>query len=144
MRFTTPLRPDRWYTVTVPLNAYDAVLPAGHVLGLVLGQSDPEFTETDDRDATVRVDLGRSELILPVTGRAGLPTVDVAPSVVTAPPTRRPSGRPGTPAGALTAVSRDQEMARTVPARPQAGRDRVFIVRIRPVRRVFTALFEAP
>ncbi|SCF16110.1 dipeptidyl-peptidase IV Serine peptidase. MEROPS family S15 [Micromonospora coriariae] len=85
LRFRTPLRPDRWYTVTVPLNAYDAVLPAGHVLGLVLGQSDPEFTETDDRDATVRVDLGRSELILPLTGRAGLPTVDVAPRVVTAP-----------------------------------------------------------
>ncbi|MCG5469327.1 Xaa-Pro dipeptidyl-peptidase [Micromonospora sp. LAH09] len=85
LRFTTPLRPDRWYTVTVPLNAYDAVLPAGHVLGLVLGQSDPEFTETDDQDATVRVDLGRSELVLPVAGRAGLPAVDVAPPVVTAP-----------------------------------------------------------
>ncbi|GGO20050.1 Xaa-Pro dipeptidyl-peptidase [Micromonospora parathelypteridis] len=85
LRFSTPLLPDRWYSVTVPLNAYDAVLPAGHVLGLVLGQSDPEFTETDDQDATVRVDLGRSELILPVTGRAGLPAVDVAPPVVTAP-----------------------------------------------------------
>ncbi|WP_247662027.1 CocE/NonD family hydrolase C-terminal non-catalytic domain-containing protein [Micromonospora sp. U21] len=85
LRLSTPLRPDRWYTVTVPLNAYDAVLPAGHVLGLVLGQSDPEFTETDDRDATVRVDLGRSELILPLAGRAGLPAVDVAPRVVTAP-----------------------------------------------------------
>lgn len=71
--------------MTVPLNAYDAVLPAGHVLGLVLGQSDPDFTETDDQDATVRVDLGRSELILPVAGRAGLPAVDVAPPVVTAP-----------------------------------------------------------
>ncbi|WP_328417519.1 Xaa-Pro dipeptidyl-peptidase [Micromonospora sp. NBC_00389] len=85
LRFTTPLRPDRWYTVTVPLNAYDAVLPAGHVLGLVLGQSDPQFTETDDQDATVRVDLGRSELILPLAGRAGLPSVDVAPPVVTGP-----------------------------------------------------------
>lgn len=85
LRFSSPLLPDRWYTVTVPLNAYDAVLPAGHVLGLVLGQSDPEFTETNDRDATVRVDLGRSELILPAAGRVGLPAVDVAPSVVTAP-----------------------------------------------------------
>ncbi|MEV4497122.1 Xaa-Pro dipeptidyl-peptidase [Micromonospora arborensis] len=85
LRLRTPLLPDRWYTVTVPLNAYDAVLPAGHVLGLVLGQSDPEFTETDDRDATVRVDLGRSELILPIAGRAGLPAVDAAPPVRTAP-----------------------------------------------------------
>lgn len=88
LRFTTPLRPDVWYTVTVPLNAYDAVVPAGHVLGLVLGQSDPDFTEIDDRDATVRVDLGRSELVLPVTGRAELPSVAVAPSVVTAPAER--------------------------------------------------------
>jgi X-Pro dipeptidyl-peptidase len=85
LRFATPLRPDRWYEVTVPLNAYDAVLPAGHVLGLVLGQSDPEFTETDDRDATVRVDLGRSTLVLPVAGRADLPAAEVAPAVVTAP-----------------------------------------------------------
>ncbi|MDG4809669.1 Xaa-Pro dipeptidyl-peptidase [Micromonospora sp. WMMD1120] len=85
LRFTSPLLPDRWYTVTVPLNAYDAVLPAGHVLGLVLGQSDPEFTETDDRDATVRVDLGRSELTLPVTGRGGLPAVAAPPPVTTAP-----------------------------------------------------------
>ncbi|MEH1167698.1 Xaa-Pro dipeptidyl-peptidase [Micromonospora sp. CPCC 205539] len=86
LRFSTPLRPDRWYTVTVPLNAYDAVLPAGHVLGLVLGQSDPEFTETDDRNATVRVDLGRSELTLPLAGRAGLPPVAAVPPVVTVPP----------------------------------------------------------
>ncbi|MGC4879845.1 Xaa-Pro dipeptidyl-peptidase [Micromonospora sp. DT43] len=85
LRFTTPLRPDRWYVVTVPLSAYDTVVPAGHVLGLVLGQSDPEFTDSDDQDATVRVDLGRSHLILPVTGQAGLPAVDVAPSVHTAP-----------------------------------------------------------
>ncbi|MEU4337065.1 Xaa-Pro dipeptidyl-peptidase [Micromonospora lupini] len=85
LRLATPLRPDLWYTVTVPLSAYDAVVPAGHVLGLVLGQSDPEFTETDDQDATVRVDLGRSDLILPVTGQARLPAVDAAPSVHTAP-----------------------------------------------------------
>lgn len=85
LRFTSPLRPDRWYTVTVPLDAYDAVVPAGHVLGLVLGQSDPQFTETDDRDATVRVDLARSTLTLPVAGRATLPPVTVAPAVVTAP-----------------------------------------------------------
>ncbi|MGN9919986.1 Xaa-Pro dipeptidyl-peptidase [Micromonospora palomenae] len=85
LRFTSPLRPDRWYTVTLPLNAYDAVLPAGHVLGLVLAQSDPGFTETDDRDATVSVDLGGSTLTLPVTGRATLPSAPVAPDVVTAP-----------------------------------------------------------
>ncbi|MDP9795376.1 X-Pro dipeptidyl-peptidase [Catenuloplanes nepalensis] len=68
LRFTTPLAPGRWYDVTVPLNTYDVTVPAGHVLGLVLGQSDPQFTVTDDQNATVTVDAGRSTLTLPATG----------------------------------------------------------------------------
>ncbi|MEH1014436.1 Xaa-Pro dipeptidyl-peptidase [Micromonospora sp. CPCC 206060] len=83
LRFTSPLLPGRWYTVTVPLDAYDTVVPAGHVLGLVLGQSDAEYTNTDDRDATVRVDLAASALALPVAGPVGLPEVAVAPQVRT-------------------------------------------------------------
>jgi X-Pro dipeptidyl-peptidase len=85
LRFTTPLRPGRWYTVTVPISAYDVTLPAAHVLGLVLSQSDPEFDNAEDHDATVRVDLGRSTLTLPVTGRAALPPVTTPPTVTTAP-----------------------------------------------------------
>ncbi|HWS34983.1 MAG TPA: Xaa-Pro dipeptidyl-peptidase, partial [Actinoplanes sp.] len=34
LRFTTPLRPGRWYPVTVPLQATDQHIAAGHVLGL--------------------------------------------------------------------------------------------------------------
>jgi X-Pro dipeptidyl-peptidase len=83
LRFTTPLRPDRWYTVTVPLDAYEAVVPAGHVLGLVLGQSDPDYTVADDRDATVRLDLRDSALVLPLAGPGRLPPVGRAPAVST-------------------------------------------------------------
>jgi X-Pro dipeptidyl-peptidase len=86
LRFTTPLEPDRWYGVTVPLDAYDAIVPAGHVLGLVLGQSDPEYTVADDRDATVTVDVSRSALVLPVAGRLPLPHVATAPPVSTVEP----------------------------------------------------------
>ena len=85
LRFTTPLRPGRWYTVTVPVDAYDGVLPAGHVLALVLTQSDPEFDNAEDHDATVTVDLAASALNLPVTGPAALPTITTPPVVTTAP-----------------------------------------------------------
>jgi X-Pro dipeptidyl-peptidase len=97
LRFTTPLRPDRWYTVTVPIDAYDAVLPAGHVLGLVLTQSDPEFDNAEDHDATVKIDLGGSALSLPVTGRVSLPAITTAPTVTTAPVPAGPTARLATP-----------------------------------------------
>lgn len=58
-------------------------MPAGHVLGLVLGQSDPDFTNADDQDATVQVDLGASTVTLPVAGRVALPAATVAPLVRT-------------------------------------------------------------
>ncbi|MGA5302341.1 Xaa-Pro dipeptidyl-peptidase [Nucisporomicrobium flavum] len=80
LRFTTPLRPDRWYSIAVPLNAYDLTVPAGHTLGLILTQSDPEFTEAPNTGATVEVDLARSSLTLPVTGRAALKPSSAAPS----------------------------------------------------------------
>jgi X-Pro dipeptidyl-peptidase len=82
---TTPLSPDRWYTMTVPISATDTVLPAGHILGLILSQSDPEFDNAEDQDATVQIDLAGSALSLPVTGRATLPSIDKAPTVSTAP-----------------------------------------------------------
>ncbi len=80
----TPLRPDRWYTVNFDLNAHDAVLPAGRVLGLVLTLSDPQFTVPATTGATVQVDLGRSRLGLPVSlapGATALADVSVAPKV---------------------------------------------------------------
>jgi X-Pro dipeptidyl-peptidase len=88
LRLRTPLKPGRWYTVTVPPAAYDTVVPAGHVLGLVLGQSDPGYTTVDDTDATVDVDLAASVLTLPVTGRSTLPDPTRPPRVTTEPTTR--------------------------------------------------------
>jgi len=85
LRFTTPLRPGRWYTVTVPVSAYDVTVPAGHTLGLVLTQSDPEFTEAPNTGATVTVDLAASRLTLPVTGRATLAPAPADAKIVTAP-----------------------------------------------------------
>jgi X-Pro dipeptidyl-peptidase len=67
----------------VPISATDIVLPAGHVLGLILTQSDPEFDNAEDHDATVQIDLAGSALNLPITGRATLPSITTAPTVST-------------------------------------------------------------
>jgi X-Pro dipeptidyl-peptidase len=85
LRFTTPLRPGRWYTVTVPVSAYDVTVPAGHTLGLILTQSDPDFTEAPNTGATVTVDLAASRLALPVTGRATLTPAPAGIRITTAP-----------------------------------------------------------
>jgi X-Pro dipeptidyl-peptidase len=85
LRFSTPLRPGRWYTVTVPVNAYDVTVAAGHTLGLILTQSDPQFTEAPNTGATVTVDLAASRLTLPVTGRATLPPAPADAVITTAP-----------------------------------------------------------
>jgi X-Pro dipeptidyl-peptidase len=89
----TPLRPDRWYTVRVPLQAYETVLPAGHVLGLVLMQSDVDYASSDDpvnnplpsfTDATVDLNLAATTVTIPVAA-GGLPRPgSAAPTVTTA------------------------------------------------------------
>lgn len=75
---TTPLQPGRWYTVTVPLDDYEAIVAPGHTLGLVLTLTDEEFTSPQTTGATVHIRLGGSSLTLPVAG-PGLPS---APSTV--------------------------------------------------------------
>lgn len=85
----TPLVPGRWYTVTWRLNAHDAVLPRGRVLGLVVTLSDTQFTEPLTTGATVDIDLSRSRLGLPVSlapGATALPEVTTAPRVTTGAP----------------------------------------------------------
>jgi X-Pro dipeptidyl-peptidase len=97
LRATTPLQPGRWYDIDVPISATDAILPAGHTLGLILTQSDPEFDNAEDHDATVKIDLGGSALSLPVTGRVSLPAITTAPTVTTAPVPAGPTARLATP-----------------------------------------------
>ncbi|MFJ2865140.1 Xaa-Pro dipeptidyl-peptidase [Kitasatospora sp. NPDC087314] len=73
LRFRVPLQPGRWYSITVPMQATDQTVPAGHVLGLILQQSDFEYTTPATTGATVRLDLRGSYLTLPVVGGARLP-----------------------------------------------------------------------
>ena len=80
---TTPLAPDRWYPVTVPFQATDAVLPAGHVLGLVLTATDAVNEKPASTGATISVDLAGSHLDLPVGGTSGLPRDVSQPPAVT-------------------------------------------------------------
>ncbi len=82
LRFTTPLLPDRWYSVTVPLQATDQRIAAGHVLGLILQASDNEYSSPQSTGATIQLDTRRSRLTLPMTGhlpKAGNPVVTTAP-----------------------------------------------------------------
>ncbi|MFI6073540.1 Xaa-Pro dipeptidyl-peptidase [Actinoplanes sp. NPDC051343] len=95
LRFRTPLRPGTWYSIDVPMEATDQTVATGHVLGLILQQSDEDYSSPDPSGATVRLDLRGSSLTLPLTGRAGLPPAAAAPTVTTAPPAfapRRPHG----------------------------------------------------
>jgi X-Pro dipeptidyl-peptidase len=93
LRFRVPLRPDRWYTIKVPMQATDQIVRAGHVLGLVLQQSDLEYTTPATTGATVRLDLSGSSLSLPVAGDAHLPRAGAKPSLVNTGGTGAPIGR---------------------------------------------------
>jgi X-Pro dipeptidyl-peptidase len=91
LRFQTPLKPGTWYSIDVPLEATDQTLQPGHVLGLILQQSDEEYSSPNPSGATVRLDLRGSSLTLPLAGRAGLPPAGAAaPTVTTAPPAASP------------------------------------------------------
>ncbi|WP_436520691.1 Xaa-Pro dipeptidyl-peptidase [Actinoplanes sp. HUAS TT8] len=82
LRFTTPLRPDRWYSITVPLQATDQRIAAGHVLGLILQASDNEYSSPQSTGATIQLDTRRSSLSVPLIGH--LPPVST-PTVTTTP-----------------------------------------------------------
>ncbi|GII24123.1 Xaa-Pro dipeptidyl-peptidase [Planosporangium mesophilum] len=94
----TPLEPTRWYSLRVPLQSHDAVVLAGHVLGLVITGTDAERTSPGSTGATVEVDVAHSMITLPVAGAATLPlSVPVPPRVdarITGPTvTADPTGR---------------------------------------------------
>lgn len=97
LRFRTPLKPGTWYSIDVPMEATDQTLQPGHVLGLILQQSDEDYSSPNPTGATVRLSLRGSSLTLPLAGRAGLPPAAAeAPRVSTAPsfaPRRAPALR---------------------------------------------------
>ncbi|MFI5896809.1 Xaa-Pro dipeptidyl-peptidase [Actinoplanes sp. NPDC051513] len=93
LRFVTPLRPGRWYSVTVPMQATDQRIAKGHVLGLIVQASDNEYSTPQSTGATIRLDLRGSSLTLPLVGRlpaagATAPTVTTAAAAVTLAPHR--------------------------------------------------------
>ncbi len=81
LKTVTPLQPNRWYTVTVPMDAYDTVVQPGHSLGLVVVGSDTDSTSPTTTGATVQVSLAGSYLLLPSIGN--LPFVRTAPQIGT-------------------------------------------------------------
>ena len=85
LRFRTPLTPGRWYTIDVPLQATDQIVRTGHVLGLILQQSDNEYSTPSTMGATLSLDLAGSSLTLPVAGGSLPPAGATAPQVKTAP-----------------------------------------------------------
>jgi len=84
LRFVTPLRPGRWYSINVPMQPTDQRLAAGHVLGLIVQAGDNEYSSPQSTGATIRLDLRGSALALPLVGRLPTPGA-TAPVVATAP-----------------------------------------------------------
>ena len=82
LKFTTPLQPDEWYTITVPLQATEQIVAAGHVLGLIVQQTDRSYASATPTGATVTLDLRHSSLTLPLVGKPGLPKPSATPTVV--------------------------------------------------------------
>ncbi|GAA1718646.1 Xaa-Pro dipeptidyl-peptidase [Fodinicola feengrottensis] len=81
LRTVTPLQPGRWYNVPVSLDAYETVVKAGHVLGMVVTASDNEATSPTSTGATIQLSLAGSYLLLPST--SSLPFVAQPPQVRT-------------------------------------------------------------
>ena len=93
LSFRTPLRPGRWYTIAVPLQATDQIVRSGHVLGLILQQSDNEYSTPSTTGATLSLDLAGSSLTLPVaSGSLPVPGA-TAPHVTTGSAPASPSLR---------------------------------------------------
>lgn len=64
----SPLQPDRWYDLAFPVNSLDAVLAKGNRLSLEMRLDSPRYTALPSDGASMTVDLGRSSLVLPVSG----------------------------------------------------------------------------
>ncbi len=79
----TPLVPGKWYSITVPIDTTNFVIPAGHQLGLVVTQSDEENTSPDPTGATLTIDPTASSMTLPVTGAYSIPAGPVLPTGAT-------------------------------------------------------------
>jgi len=81
LRQPTPLTAGQWVDLTVALMATDAVVRAGHQLGLVITLSDEMKMDGRSSGATVDIDLANSQLLLPTNQAAVItPATGVAPT----------------------------------------------------------------
>lgn len=63
-----PIQQGREYTLTWPLQPDDAIVPAGHRLGLLIASTDQEYTLRPAPGTRITVDPSRSTLTLPLVG----------------------------------------------------------------------------
>ncbi|YCK39942.1 CocE/NonD family hydrolase [Actinomadura sp. ATCC 39365] len=60
------VRPGQAYTVSWRLHATDYVFPAGHRIGIVIVANDKDYVTTDPAAKSVTIDLGPSNVLLPL------------------------------------------------------------------------------
>lgn len=65
-RHQLPLKPDKFYTVTLRLSTLDHIVPAGHRIGLVIGGTDADWIIAPSQGPTLGIDLTRTSVSLPV------------------------------------------------------------------------------
>jgi len=66
-----PLKVGRFYEMTFELEPDDQIIPAGRQIGLLIFSSDREYTLWPDPGTRLTIDLGGTELTIPVTGGMG-------------------------------------------------------------------------
>jgi len=65
-----PLVPGQFYELTFDLQPDDQIIPAGEQIGLMIFSSDRDFTLWPEPGTELTVDLGGTEIVLPVVGGA--------------------------------------------------------------------------
>jgi X-Pro dipeptidyl-peptidase len=63
-----PLKPGQFYTLTFDLQPDDQIIPAGKRLALMIMSSDKDFTVWPQAGTELTVDLGETQITLPVVG----------------------------------------------------------------------------
>lgn len=68
LRKGKPLKPDKFYSMTFPLQPDDQIIPKGQKIGLMIFSSDKEFTVWPSPGTELTVDIEHTVLELPVVG----------------------------------------------------------------------------
>ena len=68
LRDSQPLEPGKLYDLEFTLQPDDQIIPAGQKIGLMIFSSDRDFTLWPEAGTELQVDLGWTELELPIVG----------------------------------------------------------------------------